>query len=211
MNYCLKLVLDQKRHTLAFIIFYLTILNVNSKSAALTRDEKTSYSLKFFNNNSNLENSFNKFEITSFLDIIELKQRDPKTYNKNTLRISSVKNQHPQVETSSALTSHYQVITICNTLPSILKCQNKQNFLILHRVIYGISDYRELNECVAKVDCLKNDERDEFNCTGLNTCVFYPYDRYLHTCHSAKSNLTQIHITCVNLCKFENLVLSLSF
>ena len=109
------------------------------------------------------------------------------------------------IKKKGALTNHYQVISVCNTLPSILKCQNRQHFLILHRVIYGISDYREIDECSPIVDCLKTDERDEFNCTGTNTCIFYPYDRYLHNCRGIKSNLTQIHITCVNLSNYESI------
>ena len=102
---------------------------------------------------------------------------------------------------TGSLTSHYQVITICNTLPSILKCQNRQHFLILHRVIYGISDPNAQNQCMPQVSCLQVDEIDEFNCTGSNICVFYPTDRYLFNCLHKKSNLTQIHITCVNLGK----------
>ena len=97
------------------------------------------------------------------------------------------------------MTNHYQVITICNTLPSILKCQNRQHFLILHRAIYGISDAKQQNICAPKVTCMQIDEKDEFNCTGSNICVFYPTDRYLRICNRVKSNLTQIHITCVNL------------
>ena len=95
--------------------------------------------------------------------------------------------------------NHYQVITICNTLPSILKCQNRQHFLILHKIIYGISESRSQTNCDMSTQCMQVDEKDEFNCTGSNVCVIYPIDRYLRACDFVKSNLTQIHLTCVKL------------
>lgn len=98
------------------------------------------------------------------------------------------------------MTSHYQVITICNTLPSILKCQNREHFLILHKVVYGISEFRSEGDCVPKTNCMQTfNDKDEFNCTGSNICVFYPSDRYLVECDQLKSNFTQIQTACVNL------------
>lgn len=102
------------------------------------------------------------------------------------------------ITTEQGWTSHYQVITICNTLPSILKCQNRQHFLILHRVSYGLSDGTVKDDCVAKSTCMDNEKNDEFNCTGSNICVFYPKERTLNNCQLVKSNLTQIEIACVN-------------
>lgn len=98
------------------------------------------------------------------------------------------------------------MITICNSLPSILKCQNRQHFLILHRVIYGLSNTSGLNgasSCLPQSTCMQVDERDQFNCTGSNICVFYPIDRSLSGCKNIESNLTQIHITCVSLIHFK--------
>jgi hypothetical protein len=113
---------------------------------------------------------------------------------------SSSSNNH------NALANHYQVITICNSLPSILKCQNRQHFLILHRVIYGLSNttsYYGPGACIPQTACMQVDESDQFNCTGSNICVFYPIDRSLNTCRNLESNLTQIHITCVSLMHFK--------
>jgi hypothetical protein len=105
----------------------------------------------------------------------------------------------------------YQIITICNTLPSILKCQNQHHFLILFRIFYGLSHpnndqfYNSRpqlnpNQCSPQSNCFEIEHRDEFNCTGSNICIFYPtYDRALESCYQIKSNLTQIHITCVDL------------
>ena len=69
----------------------------------------------------------------------------------------------------------------------------------MHRVIHGISDSRDKSECSFKTSCYQVDENDYYNCTGSNMCVFNPIDRYLHTCEQVKSNLTQVHITCVSL------------
>ena len=104
------------------------------------------------------------------------------------------------------LANHYQVITICNSLPSILKCQNRQHFLILHRVIYGLSNtsgHSGHGTCIPQTSCMQVDESDQFNCTGSNICVFYPIDRSLSICRNLESNLTQIHITCVSLLHFK--------
>ncbi len=106
------------------------------------------------------------------------------------------------------MTSHYQVISICNTLPSILKCQNRQHFLILHRVLYGVSDAKARNQCFPRTECTLIDDKDEFNCTGSNICVFYPNERHLRSCRQIKSNLTQIHITCVSLSKSIEILIS---
>jgi hypothetical protein len=65
--------------------------------------------------------------------------------------------------------------------------------------MYGISDYKYPTQCTPEAACMQMDERDEFNCTGSNICVFYPADRYLQLCQEIQSNLTQIHITCVNI------------
>jgi hypothetical protein len=65
--------------------------------------------------------------------------------------------------------------------------------------MYGISDYKYPTQCTPETACMQMDERDEFNCTGSNICVFYPADRYLQLCQDLQSNLTQIHITCVNI------------
>lgn len=118
--------------------------------------------------------------------------------SRNSLRISSKSKKKPTY--FGSLTNHYQVITICNSLPSLLKCQNPNHFLILHRVIYGVSDHNELNECIPRAECMHTDESDdEYNCTGSNTCLIYPFERYLESCDDVQANLTQIHITCVNL------------
>ena len=105
-------------------------------------------------------------------------------------------------------TSHYQVITICNTLPSILKCQNRQHYLILHRVSYGISDGNIKDDCVPKQNCIDTEKIDEFNCTGSNICVFYPKDRNLKNCHLQRSNFTQIEIACVNLSNLQKYLIN---
>ncbi|CAF0984332.1 unnamed protein product, partial [Brachionus calyciflorus] len=112
------------------------------------------------------------------------------------------------ISSASSVTSHYQVITICNTLPSILKCQNRQHFLILHRVTYGISDWTSENECILKSKCLEMNKNDEFNCTGSNICVFYPNERSLNSCQTIKSNLTQIQIACVSLTNLKKYLIN---
>lgn len=104
--------------------------------------------------------------------------------------------------------SHYQVITICNTLPSILKCQNRQHYLILHRVSYGLSDDFTKDDCVTKSNCMDSEKIDEFNCTGSNICVFYPKERVLNNCQLVKSNLTQLEIACVNLSNLKKYLLN---
>jgi hypothetical protein len=104
------------------------------------------------------------------------------------------------------LSNHYQIITICNSLPSILKCQNKHHLLILERVIYSVSNLTNTVDaltCTPQVKCMQIDEQDQFNCTGSNICVFYPRNRPLAKCNNIQSNLTQLHITCVNLVNFK--------
>ena len=89
----------------------------------------------------------------------------------------------------------FEEILICNRLPSILKCQNKKDYLFIEKVIKGVNS--RLN-CDVKDLCKQVYYEDRFNCTGLNFCMIYPSNEALSSCKKIESNLTQIFVTCVN-------------
>jgi hypothetical protein len=108
---------------------------------------------------------------------------------------------------ASATNSQYQVITLCNTQPSILKCHNKLHYLIIHRALIGISNttaWSEQEECRPQPNCMQEfyEQADStFECTGSKICVVYPNTNSISVdaCSGYKSNLTQLHITCASL------------
>lgn len=114
----------------------------------------------------------------------------------NTLNMSSINPTAPPLTNSQ-----YQIVTLCNSQPSIVKCQNTQHYLIVHRALLGISS---TDECTPNPSCMQEYyERDDntFSCTGSKVCILYPSrdSISLNACHSHKSNLTQLHITCASL------------
>lgn len=103
--------------------------------------------------------------------------------------------------------SQYQIVTICNTRPSILKCQDKGHFLIIHRALFGVSDGTQTGtgKCTPRPTCLQEyyprEPEQLFECTGSKFCVFYPSTNRLALarCQNLTSNLTQLHLTCASL------------
>ena len=107
--------------------------------------------------------------------------------------------------------SNYQILTICDQFPTILKCSNKQHYLMIQKIIYGLSPRGECSLLTKTDDCtsleIASPIYNDFNCTGSNICLFYPEVKVLNFCQHAKSNLTQIHLTCVNLGKVFSIYL----
>ena len=94
----------------------------------------------------------------------------------------------------------FQEITICNALPSILKCQNKRHLLFIKKVIYGISSPSGIiNKCLINSSCRTVYNEDKINCSGLNYCVIESNHEILEDCYQIKSNLTRIFVSCISL------------
>ncbi len=108
------------------------------------------------------------------------------------------------LNSSSALKNKFQIITLCNTQPSILKCQNKLHFLIINRVMTGLSETNDQEECKPQLKCIQEifePTESTFDCTGSKACIVYPSNSSIsiNSCNGYKSNLIQLHITCASL------------
>jgi hypothetical protein len=82
----------------------------------------------------------------------------------------------------------------------VLRCQNQDHFLIIHRALFGVSEWdpRSRVDSLCTQELFPAREQRLFACTGSKLCVFSPRTAAppLSACHNATANLTLLHVAC---------------